>query len=90
MANLFVREGRLIYFKHGAGRTIVFNKHGEGRTVESQPKFQNSPVFLGIFGWCYPQVDQPSNSLFSRKRFFYFCSNGLSHGGLVQLCTEES
>ena len=35
LANLFLREGRLMFFKHGAGRTI-----------ESQPKFQNSSLFL--------------------------------------------
>jgi len=46
VANLFVREDHLIFFKHGAVHTIVFIKHGRGRTIESQPKFQYSPQFL--------------------------------------------
>ena len=44
MANLFVIEGRLVFFKHGADRTIVFIKYGAGCTIESQPK-----LFVGMF-----------------------------------------
>ena len=35
--------------------------------------------------WTNPQIHySPENG------FFHYCTNGLSHGGLVQLCTEES
>ena len=27
-------------------------------------------IYIYIYGWCYGQVDQPSNSLLSRKRYF--------------------
>lgn len=32
LANLFVREGHLVFIKHGAGRTVVFIKLGAGHT----------------------------------------------------------
>jgi len=41
VANHFVREGRLDFYKYEAGRTIVFIKHGAGHTIESHPKFHH-------------------------------------------------
>jgi len=65
----YVREGRLVCFKHWADRVIVFIKHGVGRTIESHPKSKihhNLLLYLELILYSHtiPEISISNRSTF--------------------------